>query len=909
MNQYIKYINFAFCTILCFGMISCFDDEFYFGGDGNMMVTVTATADFTDEDSRAILNESAGKMIGAYTLLVFESNTNDATLLLAEDLGSDLTSTKKTVFMPRTDGFMDGSQSYYAVLFGNVTLSQLGLTVDASKLSDLYTAAYTVTSSDNNPTDASKFTWSAFLNVKKTDTTLKFNLNPNVAKVKLIVNNTSSNTNSGNESTQVVSAQVCNVKNKVRYAQNALSKAGLFTKDNNSAGSPSSINYKKDEINVAPNGGTGTLYWYVPCNMLASGVRNSNIPDGATYLELTSARGADHMSVVYKIYLGVNSNNAAYKDLTNFDVRPDHVYNVTVNITNDGLTFDVNNKYNAVSNANTSVGLVKLPSNANCYMINPNFSKTANGYPIYELPIDRINECWGANGLIPDTSMDLLDSEGWRMEVIWQDINARVIKFCDKNGNNASDTYSGTGVTPAYFKIYPSSVTSSHYGNILVGVKRKKTDGTYESTYLWSWHLWVTDYNPDAATPYSIAKNMTYVSSYNGIANALFHENSGVTQINGNVQHWWNVHDFYWGNTSEFRSKNVWGSGGIYENCWIMDRNLGAITSDARYGKTSSYGCYYQWGNKNPYPHAYHKYDDGELYNNVSNALKGLYKINGSDTTFYLIANKPTSLRTVKEVAQKPYACFNVGDDNYTDNEYNQLYKSYEGRNNYWASPKSNPTDGYTEKSIFDPCPPGWCVPMYDIIDCLTYNPSDTKFGTNSKSLYGSSVYHELHPAFGVYKLNSSGNSQNDYGSAYFLRKKVESTGVVSGNIYGLGAVFPIQGVLSRYDTGISGNSKAMMWFAESSKIPNAIGQGEAVGIWGTSTNGFSYKYMDANEQRTQTSIDIGSKKFNEGYSNEITYNHVWTGRVTHYPYKKSRGQNVRCIQVPGGEQLKYYNK
>lgn len=900
MKRYIRYrILFVFALLsLC--MTSCNDDTFDFDGENGQCFTISAKAEFFGETNRAILDESVDAKIDCYSLLVFSTNNNDANLIYMKEY-NDLTSPTKLI-LPREDGFMAGTRKYFAVLLGNVPLPT---GEDApTKLSDLYALASDVSETDNNPTDASKFTWSAFLDVDNSTKSLNFNLKPNVAKVKFTIENTSED----NESTEVVGVQVRNVLNKVRYAQNALSSASKFTKNENSKGGPSYIDYDKEEIRVASNGGKETFYWYVPCNMLGEGSRKPtvNIPSGSTFLEVTGVRNVDYLSTIYKIYLGVKNGSEAYADMTNFDVRPNYVYDVNVTITNDGLDFDVTNNYNTATN--TSIGLVKLPSNANCYMINPNFSKTANGYPVYELPIDRINECW-LDPAINDASMSLGTNDEWVMDVIWQDINAQVIKFCDKNGNNASNTYSGTGVTPAYFKIYPSSVTSSHYGNILVGVKRKKTDGTYESTYLWSWHLWVTDYNPDAATPYSIAKNMTYVSSYNGIANALFHENSGVTQINGNVQHWWNVHDFYWGNTSEFRSKNVWGSGGIYENCWIMDRNLGAITSDARYGKTSSYGCYYQWGNKNPYPHAYHKYDDGELYNNVSNALKGLYKINGSDTTFYLIANKPTSLRTVKEVAQKPYACFNVGDDNYTDNEYNQLYKSYEGRNNYWASPKSNPTDGYTEKSIFDPCPPGWCVPMYDIIDCLTYNPSDTKFGTNSKSLYGSSVYHELHPAFGVYKLNSSGNSQNDYGSAYFLRKKVESTGVVSGNIYGLGAVFPIQGVLSRYDTGISGNSKAMMWFAESSKIPNAIGQGEAVGIWGTSTNGFSYKYMDANEQRTQTSIDIGSKKFNEGYSNEITYNHVWTGRVTHYPYKKSRGQNVRCIQVPGGEQLKYYNK
>ena len=78
-----------------------------------------------------------------------------------------------------------------------------------------------------------------------------------------------------------------------------------------------------------------------------------------------------------------------------FDVLPDKIYNVSLTISNDGLTFDVNTGVNKPDKPSSVANLVKLPSNANCHMINPNFSKTASGYPVYELPINRIDECWG----------------------------------------------------------------------------------------------------------------------------------------------------------------------------------------------------------------------------------------------------------------------------------------------------------------------------------------------------------------------------------------------------------------------------------------------------------------------------------------------------------------------------------
>ena len=878
--------------VLCF--TAC-ENEQLFGRDGNTTIRISATAKFSGAESRAVL-ATEYKATENNVFMLYKGTDKNATLEVMEAM----TSLKGTIENVR----IEGGATYTAIMIANAPKSELESqdVVVGSKLEALYSATYAVNTTYNKPTDAAAFTWSGVvcgITTANVRNGLNFELNPNVAKVKLTVNNSSSNTSSGNESTQVVSAQVCNVKNKVRYAQNALSKAGLFTKDNNSAGSPSSINYKKDEINVAPNGGTGTLYWYVPCNMLASGVRNSNIPDGATYLELTSARGADHMSVVYKIYLGVNSNNTTYENLTNFDVCPDHIYNVTINITNDGLDFDVTNNYNTATNTNTSIGLVKLPSNANCYMINPNFSKTANGYPVYELPIDRINECW-LDPAINDASMSLGTNDEWVMDVIWQDIDNRVIKFCDKNGGSTSDTYSGKGLVPAYFKIadgvtFPMEVdinTNSYYGNILVGVKKKNT-----SDYLWSWHLWVTNYNPDVATPYSIAKNMKLKILFEETANSLYHENKGsFNKINGNVQHWYHTQSYYWG--SNFGSKAIWE--GLYEDCWIMDRNLGAVSYDGKSGSNMSYGCYYQWGNKNPYPHATYKVNDTYEIHNI-NKLKKLYKIGGKPaddaaTTFFTVDTRNTSTqKTIQEVTKNPTICYY--------NSTSQLYNNqYSGRNNYWASLKSNPNNGYSQKSIFDPCPPGWCVPMYNIFDMLTYNPASSDFDSNT-TMYYSSAYNSLFPTFNVLRKSETSNSMADHSEATFFRKNRQNDSSINTL---LTAVFPTQGAICDYlgngYIAISGNTRSMLWFAESSVISSQSGKGEAVEMF--SDDGSSYIGLNSNATtRTQT-----VSKITAGYVPDTPYKYITNGRASHIPHVKSYGFNIRCIQVPGGEQLKYYN-
>ena len=876
--------------VLCF--TAC-EDEQLFGRDGNTTIRISATAKFSGAESRAVL-ATEYKATENNVFMLYKGTDKNATLEVMEAMTS-LEGTIKNVLI-------EGGATYTAIMIANVPKSELesqGVVV-GSKLEALYSATYAVNTTYNKPTDAAAFTWSGVvcgITTANVRNGLNFELNPNVAKVKFTIENTSED----NESTEVVGVQVRNVLNKVRYAQNALNEAGLFATSQNKEGGPSYIDYDKEEIRVASNGGKETFYWYVPCNMLGEGSRKPtvNIPSGSTFLEVTGVRNVDYLSTIYKIYLGVKNGSEAYADMTNFDVRPNYVYDVNVTITNDGLDFDVTNNYNTATNTNTSIGLVKLPSNANCYMINPNFSKTANGYPVYELPIDRINECW-LDPAINDASMSLGTNDEWVMDVIWQDIDNRVIKFCDKNGGSTSDTYSGKGLVPAYFKIadgvtFPMEVdinTNSYYGNILVGVKKKNT-----SDYLWSWHLWVTNYNPDVATPYSIAKNMKLKILFEETANSLYHENKGsFNKINGSVQHWYHTQSYYWG--SNFGSKAIWE--GLYEDCWIMDRNLGAVSYEGNSGSNMSYGCYYQWGNKNPYPHATYKVNDTYEIHNI-NKLKKLYKIGGKPaddaaTTFFTVDTRNTSTqKTIQEVTKNPTICYY--------NSTSQLYNNqYSGRNNYWASLKSNPNNGYSQKSIFDPCPPGWCVPMYNIFDMLTYNPASSDFDSNT-TMYYSGAYNSLFPTFNVWRKSETSNSMADHSKATFFRKNRQNDSSINTL---LTAVFPTQGAICDYlgngYIAISGNTRSMLWFAESSVISSQSGKGEAVEMF--SDDGSSYIGLNSNATtRTQT-----VSKITAGYVSNTPYKYITNGRASHIPHVKSYGFNIRCIQVPGGEQLKYYN-
>lgn len=144
----------------------------------------------------------------------------------------------------------------------------------------------------------------------------------------------------------------------------------------------------------------------------------------------------------------------------------------------------------------------------------------------------------------------------------------------------------------------------------------------------WSWHIWTTSYNPDAKT-----------YTYNGM---------------------------------------VW-----------MDRNIGALSATS--GNSLSYGVYYQWGRKDPFPgpNGLTSTTTMTLYN-TNGAITGLGAAGVPNT------NGPADL--LKSI-QNPFI----------------FYKSTSATGGNWNSASNiwgNPAIGsYKEKTNYDPCPVGWRIP------------------------------------------------------------------------------------------------------------------------------------------------------------------------------------------------------
>lgn len=172
----------------------------------------------------------------------------------------------------------------------------------------------------------------------------------------------------------------------------------------------------------------------------------------------------------------------------------------------------------------------------NCYIVKPNNSVT--------IPFNNLNIFWGRGGdgaiakyiqdngglgdVVPEAAFSYVATDhqvnttDYIAELIWTDTSDETLSFV-----KYSDSLDVSGM--------------SEEGNYIIGVRKIGVNS--ENEYLWSWHLWVTDYDPEV-------NNIPLVSA----------EGKSYT---------------------------------------IMDRNLGAKgTSDF----LDAVGLYYQWGRKDPFP-------------------------------------------------------------------------------------------------------------------------------------------------------------------------------------------------------------------------------------------------------------------------------------------------------------------
>ena len=380
---------------------------------------------------------------------------------------------------------------------------------------------------------------------------------------------------------------------------------------------------------------------------------------------------------------------------------------------------------------------------SNCYMLHPVYQGTGSNVrssdykeEVYVLPfVDRVNEAAG----IEKSGRSISDSDEWIIHHVWQDEPKRLIYLAESSGlsawennttgaENYAKEYFGRGVRNVYVAAKRSASGNYTRGNVVLALRKKDPNGNYTASngekygnIIWSWHLWVTDYEPDTY--------QTYSSGY--------HEN--VPGVSGSRI----FHFIFWSST--------------YSKCrWIMDRNLGARGwQPATYEKAGGlnaqerinpvaegYGTFYQWGRKDPFP------GEGIATTINVNTLQ-LYDIEGKNVQTRISSENPTNAVAVSNLHSKPTTL--------------QRNINYGAAGPRWASTT-------TTKSLYDPCPPGWEVPsngVYRNFVSVLKNHETTNMNNNYVPRNAGSYYGYGVNDYEAFAVDPSGNQSASY-AIYF---------------------------------------------------------------------------------------------------------------------------------------------
>lgn len=551
---------------------------------------------------------------------------------------------------------------------------------DYSTISDL---SGVFTTSGGN--DYLRMSGSLYLASISAGTSVNVTLKRNVAKVVLrITNNTAGNT--GDDLVSFSKIQLTDINAKYYYFTHvdpditSVSPSVAFT-DPYEELRPRrfSTDYLDFPVEKNPGGasaGTAQEYvFYVPANLRGTTSNTqqfnkaSGAPKGATKLSVHAAYGASSSPIIYSYYLGGNLTN-------DFNLRPNYKYTYQISVNSKGDAY--------YDTRIEDLGEVVFSTDANCYMLQP---PEVSGYSrVYSFPVRRAAVFWnpegqnlgvyGASDYGDYTSYVMDGTTAWTAEVLWSSFDMTDYLATDPSDprypNRFLQVASGRGFDPnnpghsqPFIKV---KVQAGMKGNVLVGLRHEG------GQIVWSWHLWITDYNPDRHVELAEHKY-----------------NYGVSH--GNVQR---LVGNYW-NTAP--SQNTIG----YADGVMMDRWLGSFSPE-NIGNYDHQGLLYSYGRKDPFcPYPGNFYLGGTIPANAYGANSDLTRPKRYGNT-----GTVDNWNTRFTVSNPTVNIYNSGQWTAVDDDLNGLVWN---DSKFWEH-TGNQEILELKKSVYDPCPPGWKVMM-----------------------------------------------------------------------------------------------------------------------------------------------------------------------------------------------------
>lgn len=377
----------------------------------------------------------------------------------------------------------------------------------------------------------------------------------------------------------------------------------------------------------------------------------SNAPVRATYVDINGRTGS--VTANWKVFLGGNAIN-------NFNIKRNctYKYNITLN---DIITADTR-----VNIDFTNVIDLSASSTSNCYLA-PN---TCTWYKIRadirgngaatSAEISPTGSALPAKALISPVSAELVWETGeakgiiQSLSLITEDGGKKYIRF--KTGHLEE-------------------------GNAVIAAK------DIAGNIIWSWHIWKTHF--------------------------------GLEKMP----------------TQNYRTNPRTMNPSLYKNglsprlLTMMDRNLGAAdnTPSNTEAVAKTFGLFYQFGRKDPFPSAKDKQGNVCVYDKLGTELDGIIKLRNANYQIKNIdiPNKEVVAQSINYAICHPLTFILCGTPDGTSSNWiygadiagttawNASYKLWGGDLNNGASSLMLDTK-FTGKTIYDPCPAGWCMPPQD---------------------------------------------------------------------------------------------------------------------------------------------------------------------------------------------------
>lgn len=408
----------------------------------------------------------------------------------------------------------------------------------------------------------------------------------------------------------------------------------------------------------------------------------ANAPKGSSFLNFVAVNTTDPKKKLdYRVYIGGKTSS-------DFSLNNNTEYSYVVSFSHTGIPTN-DKRVTYIDPVPASENNDNPVPTANCFMVAPGGGFCFDPLAYQSDGTEKTNETlkgWCQGGGIV------------KVKLLWQtkedgDIGEPVMGIV----NSAEDHTNIVDIKRTDGKaVGQNPVTDKGQCRIYCRVAPGTTGGSgviaaYDSSdnILWSWHVWVTDYHPDATGNVDVQEPLTKRKL-----------------------------KFTYGNHSDQRP--------------MMDRDLGAMAGYAKaptldVEKFKAHGFQYQWGRKDPYPSSYSNkpIKTVNLPPNITEPIVGIMSLYGSDGVKFLPFEPSYNGRAGYQMAYRnPLTAYKPSGSQYwfTDD----VTSSISGA---WA----------TVKTVHDPCPAGWRVAKaeeyYSLFSDKDYSGTLLKYSTNNMNM------------------------------------------------------------------------------------------------------------------------------------------------------------------------------